>query len=131
MSAFLVSDGTIDRVVSLVFAFRNQAIEGDNADKFGARLYRLNMEALRQRYNDKPTRFTYKHREHQDDTTLAQFKALECLIYQCSEGNVPEKPLYQELDAISEALTEQWAKKLGGVVQHSEAWSALPWDFND
>lgn len=35
-------------------------------------------------------------------------KSLNCLLYQCSEGDVPETPLYRALDTLS----DQWAQEI-------------------
>jgi hypothetical protein len=129
----MVNDGTIDRAVTAVFAFRKEQIVGDNADKFGGDLIKLNMEALRQRYNEKPMPFTYKHREHDDaDPILAQCKAMHCLTYQCAEGNVPETPLYKLLAEVEEYLNQRVCKKYR-VKRYSniKAYHPLPWDFDD
>jgi hypothetical protein len=134
----MVDDGTIDRAVSAILAFEAagpMADTGGNPNVIGAELIRLNMEALRQRYRDKPMPFTYEHRDHDDaNPLLARQKALTCLIYQCSEGNVPEMPLYQQLETVCNDLTKQCARQMKikpKQVEQSSAWSALPWNFDD
>jgi hypothetical protein len=135
MSAFMVNNGTIDRAVSAVFAFNNEN-PPMLPDVLGAELIKLNMEALRQRYGDKPLAFTYAHRNHADaDPVLARFKAVSCLTYQCCEGDVPETPLYKLLKQVEDDLAQQVAAKYklrDGQSRHDfPAYNKLPWDFDD
>jgi hypothetical protein len=134
----MVNDGTIDRAVSAILAFEAAGPMADtagNPDVIGGELIRLNMEALRQRYNEKPLAFTYKHREHDDkDPALARYKAVGCLTYQCAEGNVPDMPLYQQLIAVENDLAQQCARRMRikpDRVALTSAYNSLPWDFDD
>lgn len=141
MSAFMVNDGTIDRAVSAMIAFGETAVGAPTAadqcalNKLGAELIKLNMEALRQRYRARPLPFTYVHRDHTDpDPLLARLRAVACLTYQCSEGNVPEKPLYKLLQVVEDDLAHQCARKhntIANQVSNLAAYQALPWDFDD
>ncbi len=149
MSAFMVNDGTIDRAVSAMIAFGETAVitrvttadmppplqDQRSLDHLGAELIKLNMEALRQRYGDRPLPFTYVHREHTDpDPLLARLRAVACLTYQCSEGDVPSKPLYKLLEVVEDDLAHQCARKhntIANKVRHLAAYQALPWDFDD
>jgi hypothetical protein len=135
MSAFMVNDGTIDRAVSAVLAFNNEN-PPMLPDALGAELIKLNMEALRQRYGDKPLAFTYAHRNHDDaDPVLARFKAVSCLTYQCSEGTVPETALFNLLEQVEDDLAKQIAVKYklkkGQSPHNLPAYNKLPWDFAD
>jgi hypothetical protein len=126
MSCFVVEDKTINRIVSflanerdrewyqrqLALAINFGHTHPDFNQKLGEALLNLNLEAYRQRYT-----------ASEDDLPLYKFKwelvslpqalkSLRCLIYQCSEGNVPDTPLYKELDALS----HRWALKLCDMV---------------
>lgn len=91
------------------------------ATEIGRRLYSLNIEAVYQRYpdtQDNPDampgpirdgrsealrlRDTYKAPALSrspfcaPETMVAGVKAMQCLAYQCAEGDVPERPLFKE-----------------------------------
>ena len=38
------------------------------------------------------------------DELIRIYKAMNCLSYQCSEGNVPESPLFKQLEAAIGAV---------------------------
>jgi len=110
MSAYIVEPKTINRVVSYCVIDRDlcewikfyhhydlDTEEGKN--KFANDLYKMNVEAVNQRYNEintiKPIKFEF--------TPVNQFQALKsmhCLRYQCEEGDVPETELFKVLDSI-------------------------------
>jgi hypothetical protein len=84
-------------------------------------LYAMNVEAVHQRYGDTspltmpghvPTNkqlaqfgsIPYRYTE----TTMVQaFKSVQCLSYQCSEGNVPDSPLYKFLEELENIIAKQ------------------------
>lgn len=76
----------------------------------GRKLFEMNAEALRQRYddadksgyNDFDKRWTYKPSKPAIDE-IQMCKTLHCFLYQCSEGSVPKTKLYEEIAAI-----EKW-----------------------
>jgi hypothetical protein len=40
-------------------------------------------------------------------STIQAYKSLQCLSYQCCEGNVPDNPLYKLLEEIENAMARQ------------------------
>lgn len=129
MSAFVVDRKCMDRIVRTLtargrygqilprFAGIDTSAPGA-ATEIGRRLFTLNIEAVMQRYpdtQDNPDNLpgehgamsiatTYRAPQH-SPATLARrdlvdgVKALQCLSYQCSEGNVPSTELYREIQA--------------------------------
>lgn len=111
----------------------------------GRRLFTLNIEAVQQRYPDTIDRpqdmpgpcnsdgeatahriardFLYRPtaRRVSTDEMVASLKALHCLRYQCSEGNVPETPLYQE-------ITRAIGRIADAIVSEMPAYEAAAWD---
>jgi len=87
------------------------------------KLYRANVSAIRQRYND-TERYHAPVFEREGYvtqwTTVQLIKALQCLQYQCSEGNVPRTRTYKRLTALIAALCES-------VVTHTAEYDAAPW----
>lgn len=103
MSAFFISEVTMHRCVE---AMRPDT-SADEGTALGQDLYGLNIEALRRRYpgiigtqeeaDYQEQRGQYRFRP-QLASKVARFKALCCLQYQCSEGDVPEHDLFQTLE---------------------------------
>jgi hypothetical protein len=149
MSAFVVDTGTMNRCVRTLCAkgrygqvirnFAGIATDAPNAaTEIGRRLFTLNIEAVTQRYpdcEDKPEDLpgtdgcasypaTYRYRGSRIPPTsremVAGIKALQCLRYQCSEGNVPETPLYREMVTTIGELCEN-------IVETMPEYEAAPW----
>jgi hypothetical protein len=113
MSAFVVNRETISHAVfglNLVGMPR----PGSSTD-LGQQLLTMNIEAVRQRYDDEAVanedarRYTYNKPVEVPGCSpeIAAWKALECLLYQCHEGNVPKRPLFKALQQYAEKLGEQ------------------------
>ena len=117
MSAFFVTKKTIDVVV---MAMRPALMTNDDtANAFGRKLYEMNAEALRQRYQlDGTQELTdyleeaknYTFEEHKDISDAQLIKSMNCLAYQCCEGDVDESDLYQRLEKEIELQTEAVSK---------------------
>lgn len=122
MSAFIVDDKTINRVVTWL---RNEACkpEGytlkeelerlsynpasyDWESKLAGAMFQLNVEGVNSRYGtgeaEKFRPLNFKYRIEYAFTVVQILKSLQCWLYQCSEGEVPEKELYKFFDEIVE-----------------------------
>jgi hypothetical protein len=97
------------------------------ASTIGRRLYSMNIEAVTCRYpaaadrpadmpgpanaHRLPTGYAYAGRLCGAPRTLAElvdaYKAIQSLLYQCSEGNVPDHADFQELTAAAGAIAER------------------------
>jgi hypothetical protein len=112
MSAFIVDSKTIDRIVSFLLdnvrEFNGISISANNAvtweqgigTQIGQMLYRLNTCAVNQRYteNDPGPRYHFKPVGKLSD--IQAYKSISCFLYQCSEGDVPERPVFKELSEL-------------------------------
>ena len=136
MSAFFVSIGTMNKVLDGIMNIRNRIYSSHgrfdvaqgraaDLDKLGQDLFMMNLRALNARYNDDvpegveytyPMRFMATPLEH-------SLRACECLMYQCSEGNVPDEPLFKNLKAFAEELRS-------AIIDRSAIYQAAPWDFD-
>jgi hypothetical protein len=59
-------------------------------------------------------------KEHTFDSRVAAYKAASCLRYQCSEGDVPEQPLYKALvQFIGDLACE--------TIDETDEYDACPW----
>ncbi|MBA4192508.1 MAG: hypothetical protein C0467_31460 [Planctomycetaceae bacterium] len=96
----------------------------DGLTMLGRKLYALNQRAIIARYGDRPDddfqaipEFTYDSAwaESADEGDWSfkedecpKISALSCLLYQCSEGDVPNDPLYQRIQARLAVLNAEW-----------------------
>jgi hypothetical protein len=116
MSAFLVGDKTINYIVNwlrreedrlYLFTGKLQKLGFDTgkagwAERLGYAMFQLNINAVNDRYGDgaaeKFRQLDYRF-EHTDAVPLMQvLKSLQCWLYQCCEGDVPETKIYQFFD---------------------------------
>jgi hypothetical protein len=108
MSAYIVSHDCIARVV---FALRSaqpeRVIDGD---LLGMMLLEMNRRACVALYGDNNveaiTPFRYVTPPGEPHLIVHVYKSLRCYLYQCSEGDVPDQPLYLKLDALAGAMAD-------------------------
>lgn len=117
---------------------------GDPADlqRLAGDLYNLNVDAFCERYPSKDstlpglagrTRYpddiepfevgqaSFSPGAHHDfDSRVTAYKAAQCLRYQCSEGDVPEQPLYKALVQFINDLACE-------TLDETDAYEAAPW----
>jgi hypothetical protein len=130
MSAFMVNTNVMTKVVTALL-LNLDTFDGESThrtallaapthaqreagSKIGQRLFLMNRRALRARYvcsGDNPLpQFVLK--KWADATPVEQFKAIHCLLYQCSEGTVPNSPLYEELNRSAGELAQRIVQDL-------------------
>lgn len=132
MSAFVVEDKTINRIVdwlwldwtgsrkATVHALNgyNFDIDGD-AERLANDMFNLNVDAVNQRYgpneaekfrpldfqyNDGGPAATFRWGDSAIANACRALKALHCWQYQCSEGNIPDTPLFKMFDEIQSTI---------------------------
>ena len=107
MSAYIVEKETIDRIVTYLQApdmrdhidHCHPSLTG-TAHEQGQRLWTLNVRAVDSRYEERNAVNLYHHSTALCSKAQA-LKSLRCYLYQCSEGGVPETPLFKALDTLS------------------------------
>jgi hypothetical protein len=113
MSAFFVSREVIHDTVQAWIIAHPQPRSADVLNGIGRSLWRMNAEALRQRYNLDGTEELAEYLGAAEayvffppKVSAAQLaKSAHCLRYQSCEGNVPEtSDTYQELNRIVDAM---------------------------
>jgi len=121
MSAFMVSHDCVHRVVIALRAMRSEYMSMDR-DLLGMQLLQMNRRALVARYGDNEAEavggYRYVEPEPTDGRLIVQtYKSLRCFLYQCSEGHVPDEPLYNVLVDVREKFAlllghdgERWHK---------------------
>jgi hypothetical protein len=116
MSAFIVADKTINNVVNWlereIFHLSiithklnelglNTGVAGW-AEDLGQAMFQLNIKAVDARYGDGQAemfrKLDYRHQITEPVPLMQVLKSLQCWLYQCDEGNVPETELYGLFD---------------------------------
>jgi hypothetical protein len=129
MSAYIVENKTINRIVeALLYSRDTHSLNGplpamynkwlkefsqDEPEEIGLALYGMNYNAVMQRYSDLkrdelpgPIEAGYKYSDEPITSAIQIYKSLQCYLYQCSEGDVPELPLYKALDAYQHEIAD-------------------------
>lgn len=127
MSAFIVNDSTINRVVTLAqygrmdegFAFKRAGYDFDKDNEAAERLARdlhlLNCDAVDCRYGkgtaagDVAVCFQYRT---EFAPPLQVYKNARCLRYQCAEGDVVKRPLFAALERFCANLADRIINQL-------------------
>ncbi|MGC2203862.1 MAG: hypothetical protein WA633_27415 [Stellaceae bacterium] len=130
MSAFMVNTNVMAKVVTAIL-LNFDTFDGENTcrgtllaaptdaqkaagTKIGQKLFLLNSRALHARYglgeHLRLPEFVFEN--WADATPVEQFKAMSCLLYQCSEGKVPHSPLYEEMNRTAGELAQRIVQDL-------------------
>jgi hypothetical protein len=128
MSAFIVADTTINRVIDSLVCDRRREFEwykkailtaaqidlfdADWTTKLGVSMAGMNDAAMDSRYSegtaagDRAGKAYEYHMVH-PDSLIQVYKSLGCYLYQCSEGDVPEVfALYKALEDYKHTLAD-------------------------
>ncbi len=125
MSAFMVADETINRVVYWLYwevtkcqwlRDKLEKVSGidtttyDWAEALGKAMFALNIAGVNDRYGDgeagKFRELNYRY-QPAHGSEIQVLKSLQCWKYQCSEGDVPETPLYQFFEEVEHHVALQ------------------------
>ena len=96
------------------FTLIRDAVTSDPAD-FGKTLYAMNINAVEQRYpdgdlpgtyddNDQLATYQYKRISWDMINKYQVMKNISCYLYQCSEGDVDQLPLFQAMSELKAAM---------------------------
>ena len=130
MSAFVVKNSTLCNIVNGLVRSLDERIHtpfyglarvsglvpstDEEQMKLLLALHKMNVEAVCQRYGSDeskdypaPTELNRK-----TPTPIQLLKSLHCYLYQCSEGNIPEQPLFKSLENMSDRLAQSIATAL-------------------
>jgi hypothetical protein len=106
--------------------------QDDQPRDLAQKLFMLNLDAVKQRYPEEneqglpgpivlvPERYDGRYTEGCENP-IRVYKSLQCLVYQCSEGNVPETSLYKMLEELEHALA-YW------IVNNLPEYDKAEWD---
>jgi hypothetical protein len=124
MSAFMVADTTINRIVSflelkllhdwpfLAEKFRRAGFEV-HSEKFcselGRAMFQLNVRGVNARYGEGEAQefrnLDYRYKPEFVDV-MQVYKSLNCWLYQCMEGDVPKDPFYKLMREVEATVAE-------------------------
>jgi len=137
MSAYVVNDETINKIVSFL-NFGNKSVYWDHTylfrelgykipyiiedyERLANDLFQMNVNAVKQRYSGDTEEYTYQFRTSINVRPAVEvYKAAQCLRYQCSEGNVPNTPLYKALNQFCSDLAE-------AIIADMPEYESAPW----
>jgi hypothetical protein len=133
MSSFMVADSTINRITHHVFDNKPHLLRQladaklpTTPDAFAWALICLNTAALEDRYGkedaDKATPHDpYEYKTPRKTVSPIQLlKSIACFLYQCSEGAVPNHPLYKFMSELRGDLAEK-------IVSDLPEWNDAEW----
>ena len=132
MSAYVVEDQTINRIVLFIRAlqFNNQgplcmlkspfpSIKDNGLKALGQQLFDMNEDAIMSRYGEKTQEsYTFRSVDYSDPWQV--LKSLDCYLYQCSEGDIPETNLFKMLERFRNDLTQ-------ALVRSTKKYQAACW----
>jgi hypothetical protein len=129
MSAFIVNTNVMAKVLTAIL-LNLDTFDGESTargallaapteaqkeagTKIGRKLFFMNRRALRARYGGADIRLAeFVFENWAEATPVEQFKAIDCLLYQCHEGKVSESRLYDELNRAAGELAQRIVQDL-------------------
>jgi hypothetical protein len=140
MSAFVVTNETINNILFGLVHAKNQPYKlfprsegeltitaGDSKEmaEIGKKLFALNCQAVDQRYgNGQSKEFyteAYQYKPFANVPRMQVYKSMRCLLYQCSEGNVPDTKLFQDLNDFCNGVARS-------IISDLPEYDAASWD---
>lgn len=121
MSSFIVSNKLLNRIVTglyirknreLCHSFRTLAeiLEVEHfalsEEMIGQALHKMNCEAVKARYGSYKDMISEEYKSEPDfNASMVQiYKDIQCLSYQCAEGDIPESKLYKWLETLENTV---------------------------
>ncbi len=114
MSAFVVEDSTINKIVS--YLYFNQAgddptlhsfplFERKQQWKLAHKLFALNVRGVRAKHPDMDYGgIRFRFAVCRPESKIKTYKALQCSLYQACEGDVPDSKLYIKMQMVYNSL---------------------------
>lgn len=117
MSAFIVNKESIEHIGTLLYSenyFKRKIKEcllidldeKDGFNKLCTELYRLNYDAVNHRYREQTELKEEKYYFLTNTNRYQSIKTVQCFIYQCSEGDIPDRKLFKLVEDLLLMLCE-------------------------
>lgn len=129
MSCFVCENDTITRAVVAMQAPGSCPSEESLKD-LGKKLLELNIRAFKDRYEDRQVQedgIAVDEEEFELDrnaghcSKMQLLKSLQCLMYQCSEGDIPESSLlYKRMEEAENRLMQE-------IIDELPEWKTAKW----
>lgn len=136
MSACMVDDSVINEIVSFLSVKATSRerrrwhvldeydlVNSDGCKRLAEAMFQLNVDAINWRYDGAAAQFrplNFKYVPCTPKSPTATLKTLEYWLYQCTEGSVPERELYQTMTKTLSVLTCI-------IVEDSREYQEAPW----
>ena len=132
MSAFVVNKETIEKVIcgiqllkrkhgeSYISTILGSHYKNLSRNKFANQLWAMNSRAVNQRYTEQDTAPEANNFSISFCSLTDAYKATQCFIYQCSEGDVPSDNLFKKIDQLKSIMAET-------IVEESEDYDKATW----
>jgi hypothetical protein len=130
MSAFIVEDETINKVIACLNSvengpenadwitrpLRNIAYIGKLGKTLGEAMFVLNAASVEERYGEGEARsfrpLDYKFKDILPPSPIAAYKALQCFLYQSCEGECDKDELFIALEQVKAELAQYIVNRL-------------------
>ncbi len=100
----------------------NTEDKNPDANNLGQRMKVLNKKAWNYRYNKSGDFGLFKFDDSINEKDIYQIlKSLQCFLYQCSEGEIPQEDLYKTLQNIEEIL-------INHIISNLEDYKKAKWE---
>jgi hypothetical protein len=133
MSAFVVQDQTINNIVNWLcmsergrwnhtWLSRETNLDFSDYQAVGQALFDMNVFAVEARYGQGEAKefrpLDYQHKIAFHENLIQSYKSLQCLLYQCSEGDIPETPLYKAMTELKQIIADEI---IGNMAEYNKA----------
>ncbi len=132
MSAFMCSDKHFQYIADGLYTYA-QSIGNELNDKEYVQdlvnsFQVINIKALRERYKKPESMYSFSNRVAKPSLSdyidrYQLLKALKCLKYQCSEGDIPETEEYKSLSNYIDIITDN-------IISESDKYQRAEWEIN-
>lgn len=140
MSSFIVSDSLLRKIATLVTGFKSSDyrhcfygtefydVASIDPQKMIDALFLMNCDAIDARYGEgstaskTATKVGLVRFVRAEASQVALYKGIQCYLYQCSEGDVDESPLYKAVQAVKATLADRIIK-----TRFEAQYDAAPW----
>ena len=97
MSCFIVSKECMDLAV---YAASQDHESCEDMDERGREFYQMNLDAFNACYNGRHSSDVpeYRFRPLGKPSAISQYKAVQCLLYQCTEGDIEKREQFKRLE---------------------------------